>query len=105
TSLYGYGDVLLMLVVSAFALSTLFTYSYYGTKCLSFLTNAKIGPYYNYIYVLSITFAAVASLDLVINLIDLSFALMCIPNMIAVLYLAPKVNAATKKYLAKHNNE
>jgi len=25
--------------------------------------------------------------------------------MIAVLYLAPKVNAATKKYLAKHNNE
>ena len=105
TSLYGYGDVLLMLVVSAFALSTLFTYSYYGTKCLSFLTNAKIGPYYNYIYVLSITFAAVASLDLVINLIDLSFALMCIPNMIAVLYLAPKVNAATKKYLAKYNNE
>jgi hypothetical protein len=25
--------------------------------------------------------------------------------MIAVLYLAPKVNAATKKYLAKYNNE
>ena len=105
TSLFGYGDVLLMLVVSAFALSTLFTYSYYGTKCLSFLTNAKIGPTYNYIYVLSITFAAVASLDLVINLIDLSFALMCIPNMIAVLYLAPKVNAATKKYIAKSTHE
>ena len=105
TSLFGYGDVLLMLVVSAFALSTLFTYSYYGTKCLSFLTNAKIGPSYNYIYVGSITFAAVASLDLVINLIDLSFALMCIPNMIAVLYLAPKVNAATKKYFLKQAHE
>ena len=100
-SLYGLGDILLMVIVAAFALSTLFTYSYYGTKCLSFLTNAKIGGFYNYIYVLSITFAAVASVDLVVNLIDLSFALMVIPNMIAVLYLAPKVNRAMKIYFTK----
>jgi AGCS family alanine or glycine:cation symporter len=100
-----YGDVLLMVVVSAFALSTLFTYSYYGTKCLSFLTNAKIGKFYNFIYVGSITFAAVASVDLVINLIDLSFALMVIPNMIAVLYLAPRVNAAMKVYFLKVKHE
>lgn len=100
-SLYGVGDILLMVVVAAFALSTLFTYSYYGTKCLSFLTNAKIGKYYNHIYILSITFAAVASVDLVVNLIDLSFALMVIPNMIAVLYLAPKVNKAMKTYFLK----
>jgi AGCS family alanine or glycine:cation symporter len=100
-SLFGYGDVLLMIIVSAFALSTLFTYSYYGTKCLSFLTNVKVGKLYNYIYVGSITFAAVASVDLVVNLIDLSFALMVIPNMIAVLYLSPKVNVAMKTYFSK----
>lgn len=100
-----YGGVLLMVVVSAFALSTLFTYSYYGTKCLSFITNAKIGKFYNFIYVGSITFAAVASVDLVINLIDLSFALMVIPNMIAVLYLAPRVNKAMKAYFLKVKHE
>ena len=100
-TLFGYGDVLLMIIVSAFALSTLFTYSYYGTKCLSFLSNVKIGGYYNYIYVVSITFAAIASVDLVVNLIDLSFALMCIPNMIAVLYLAPQVNRAGAIYLSR----
>jgi len=100
-SLFGYGDVLLMIIVSAFALSTLFTYSYYGTKCLSFLTNVKVGKLYNYIYVGSITFAAVASVDLVVNLIDLSFALMVIPNMIAVLYLSPRVNIAMKTYFSK----
>ena len=100
-SLFGFGDVLLMIIVSAFALSTLFTYSYYGTKCLSFLTNAKVGKLYNYIYVGSITFAAVASVDLVVNLIDLSFALMVIPNMIAVLYLSPRVNVAMKTYFSK----
>ncbi len=104
-SLFGLGDVLLMIIVAAFALSTLFTYSYYGTKCLSFLTNAKIGKYYNHIYILSITFAAVASVDLVVNLIDLAFALMVIPNMIAVLYLAPQVNKAMKSYFLKAKND
>ncbi len=103
-SLYGYGSIILMLIVSAFALSTLFTYSYYGTKCLTFLTNIKIGKWFNVYYVATITFAAVASVDLVINLIDLAYALMCIPNMIAVLYLSPKVNVEMKMYFEKLRN-
>lgn len=101
TTLFGYGDDLLMVIVTAFALSTLFTYSYYGVKSLSFLTNAKIGKFYNWYFVIMIVFAAVASLDLVKNLIDLSYALMVIPNMIAVLLLAPKVNAKAKEYFKK----
>ncbi|MFS4417476.1 alanine/glycine:cation symporter family protein [Maribacter sp. 2307ULW6-5] len=101
TTLFGVGDDLLMVIVTAFALSTLFTYSYYGVKCLSFLTNAKIGRYYNHYFVVMIVFAAVASLELVKNLIDLSYALMVIPNMIAVLLLAPKVNRAAADYFKK----
>ncbi|MCM4163584.1 MULTISPECIES: sodium:alanine symporter family protein [unclassified Arenibacter] len=104
-TLFGYGDMLLMLIVSAFALSTLFTYSYYGVKSLSFLTNPKIGKLYNVYFVIMVIFAAVASLDLVKNLIDLSYALMVIPNMIAVLLLAPKVNVAAKAYFKKLKNE
>ncbi|NER14890.1 amino acid carrier protein [Leptobacterium flavescens] len=103
-SLFGYGDVLLMFIVAAFALSTLFTYSYYGTRCLSFLSNVKIGKWFNIYYVATITFAAVASVDLVLNLIDLAYALMCIPNMIAVIYLAPQVNASVKSYVARLKN-
>ncbi len=104
TTLFGYGDDLLMLIVSAFALSTLFTYSYYGVKCLSFLTTPKIGKFYNWYFVIMIVFAAVASLELVKNLIDLSYALMVIPNMIAVLLLAPKVNAAAREYFKNMKN-
>ena len=100
-TLLGWGDILLMVIVTAFALSTLFTYSYYGVKSLSFLTNAKIGKLYNWYFVIMIVFAAVASLELVKNLIDLSYALMVIPNMIAVLLLAPKVNVELKKYIIK----
>ncbi|WP_425234529.1 alanine/glycine:cation symporter family protein [Ulvibacterium sp.] len=103
-TLFGFGDVLLMVIVSAFALSTLFTYSYYGVKCLSFLTNAKIGKYYNWYFVGTIVFAAVASVDLVINLIDLAYALMVIPNMLAVLYLSPKVNQQMKIYFEKRKH-
>jgi AGCS family alanine or glycine:cation symporter len=105
TSLGSWGGVLLMVIVAAFAMSTLFTYSYYGVKCLSFLSNAKIGRYYNWYFVIMIVFAAVASLELVKNLIDLSYALMVIPNMIAVLLLAPKVNTAAKLYFEKLRNE
>ncbi len=100
-TLFGVGEELLMLIVSAFALSTLFTYSYYGVKCLSFLTNPRIGNLYNVYFVVMIVFAAIASLELVKNLIDLSYALMVIPNMIAVLWLAPKVNASAKEYFKK----
>ncbi|RKN83556.1 alanine/glycine:cation symporter family protein [Ulvibacterium marinum] len=103
-TLFGFGDVLLMVIVSAFALSTLFTYSYYGVKCLSFLTNAKIGKYYNWYFVGTIVFAAVASVDLVINLIDLAYALMVIPNMLAVLYLSPKVDQQMKIYFEKRKH-
>ncbi len=102
--LYGYGDVLLMIIVAAFALSTLFTYSYYGVKCLSFLTNPQIGKWFNVYFVVTIIFAAVATVDLVINLIDLAYALMCIPNMIAVLYLSPRVNKAMKSYFERRKH-
>lgn len=105
TSLGSWGGILLMIIVSAFALSTLFTYSYYGVKSLSYLTNAKIGKLYNVYFVIMIVFAAVASLELVKNLIDLSYALMVIPNMIAVLLLAPKVNVAARIYFEKLKNE
>ena len=103
-SLGNWGGILLMIIVSAFALSTLFTYSYYGVKCLSFLTNAKIGRFYNWFYVIMIVFAAIASLELVKNLIDLSYSLMVIPNMVAILLLAPKVNKAAKVYFKKLKN-
>ena len=105
TSLGSWGGVLLMIIVSAFALSTLFTYSYYGVKSLTFLTNPKIGKWYNVYFVVMIVFAAIASLDVVKNLIDLSYALMVIPNMIALLLLAPKVNKEAAKYFQKMKSE
>ena len=89
---FGFGDQLLLLIVFVFGISTLFTYSYYGVKCLGFLTQKKWGVYYNYFYIGSIVFSALVTVEVVIGIIDLAFALMCIPNMIAVIYLSKFVN-------------
>ena len=101
-TLFGWGDVLLMIAVTAFALSTILTYSYYGVKSLSFLAGTTIGKGFNYFYIVTIVIAAVASVDLVVNLMDLAYALMLIPNMIAVLLLAPRVNRAATDYFARY---
>ena len=101
-TLFGWGDVLLMVAVTAFALSTILTYSYYGVKSLSFLAGTTIGKGFNYFYIVTIVIAAVASVDLVVNLMDLAYALMLIPNMIAVLLLAPRVNRAATDYFARY---
>jgi len=88
---FGFGDILLLLMVSVFGISTLLTYSYYGVKCFGFLTHSKWGNMYNYFYIGSIVFSAIVTVEVVIGIIDLAFALMCIPNMIAILWLSPHV--------------
>ncbi len=94
---FGFGDILLLLMVFVFGISTLFTYSYYGVKCFGFLTKVRWGKYYNYFYVGSIIFSALVTVEVVIGIIDLSFALMCIPNMIAVVYLSNFVKNEMKE--------
>ncbi len=103
-----YGHYLLLLCIAIFSISSLFSYSYYGTKCLSFLIGADKKHYYNYFYVLSILMGATTTLSLMINLIDGFFALMAIPTMVSTLILAPKVLKEAKKYFEKmklHKNE
>lgn len=95
------GKYLLMISALVFALSTMFTYSYYGQKCASYLFGASKVKYYTYFYLVTIVVGAVASLDLVVSLVDGMYAVMAFPNMIAALYLAPKVKAAAKDYFAR----
>lgn len=96
-----YGNYVLLICIAFFSISSLFSYSYYGTKCLSFLMGANKKHYYNYFYILSILIGATTSLSMMINLIDGFFALMAIPTMISTLILAPKVLKAAKDYFRR----
>jgi AGCS family alanine or glycine:cation symporter len=97
----GVGDYILFSCVLFFSLSTMFSYSYYGTKCLGFLIGAQRQHYYNYFYVTLIVVAAVVSLTTVINIIDGMYALMAIPTMISSLYLSPSVMKAGREYFRR----
>lgn len=93
---FGFGDYLLIIMISVFGISTLFTYSYYGVKCYGFLTSPKNGKYYNLIYIAAIVISSILTVEIVIGLIDIAFALMAIPNMIAIIYLAKIVTDEMK---------
>lgn len=97
----GIGSYVLVICVLIFAFTSLFSYSYYGTKCFSFLFGAKYKHYYNYFYVCTIIFGAVASITAVIALIDGMYAMMAIPTMISALLLSPKVKRAARDYFKR----
>lgn len=99
-----HGKYLLMLSVLIFALSTIFTYSYYGHKCTNYLFGADKANYYNYFYLITIVLGAVASLEVVISFVDAMYAIMAIPTIFSTIYLSSKVKAASKDYFARMKN-
>ena len=53
------GKYLLMAIVICFGMSSMFSYSFYGNRCASYLFGAKNAKYYTYFFILSlIVFAA-----------------------------------------------
>lgn len=99
-----YGEYILMFVVVCFALSSMFSYSYYGSTCASYLFGTRRARWYVYAFILSLIVFAVVPLEAAVGLCDLFYALMAFPTMIAVLALSRKVRAATKKYFKVGGN-
>lgn len=97
----GFGIYVLIICVFFFSSSTIFSYSYYGTKCLGFIVGAEYQHLYNYAIVLCVLVASVLSLDAIIGLVDGAFALMAIPTMTSTLLLSPKVMSAARRYFAE----
>lgn len=96
-----YGKYALLVCIFTFSISSLFSYSYYGTKCMSFLFGVKNKGIYNYFYITSILVGATTSLSMMINLIDTFFALMAIPTMTATIIMAPRVVKEAKGYFSR----
>ena len=105
TMLPGWGEYALMVIVFIFAVTTMFSYSYYGTQCAGYLFGYKNGKYYDYFYLFMIVVACVISLDTVVSIMDLAFAFMAIPTMYALFRLAPQVKREAKAYFAKNKLE
>jgi len=95
------GTVVVFTCVVTFALTTIFTGSFYGSHCISFLFGAHRKTIYLVVYVAFILIACVISINAAISIIDASFALMAIPTMVSAIWLAPKVMVAAEAYWVK----
>lgn len=101
SSLGETGKILLLISAFFFAITSLFSYSYYGNKAISFMFGVGAGKWYDYFYLSTIIFGAILSMNDVMNLIDIAYALMAVPTMISGFVLAPKVMKEAKSYFAR----
>jgi len=81
-----------------FAFSTIISWSYYGTRGAEYLFGEKSIKPYRYIYGLFVFLGAMGRIDIVWHFVDMVITFMTIPNLIAILILAPVVKNETKKY-------
>ena len=88
-------------LLTTFAISTLFSLSFFGERCMAYLFGEENKIIYRYIYLGLIVLGSVSSLKFVISLIDLSYGIMAFPTILSALILAPKVDQMSKKYFKK----
>ena len=105
SSLGDPGRILLLICAFFFAVTSLFSYSYYGNKAMSFIAGVKAGKYYDYFYLVTIILGAILSMQDVMNIIDVSYALMSLPTMISGFLLAPKVLKESRSYFSRMKAE
>lgn len=85
------GNIIVYLVFSLFAITTMITYSYYSLKCARYLFGKKIGDKYIFIYLAIMPLSTMWTQATVINIIDTMFALMIFPTLLSTILLAKKV--------------
>lgn len=72
-----------------FAFSTIISWSYYGTRAVQYLFGDKAIKWYYYVYALFVFLGSVGGIDIVWHFVDMVITFMTIPNLIALMLLAP----------------
>lgn len=81
-----------------FAFSTVISWSYYGNRAVQFLWgNKAIKPYY-FVYGFFVFLGSIWGLELVWSFVDMVITFMTIPNLIALILLAPVVKKEVNTY-------
>lgn len=93
--------LIVALGIGLFALSTILSWSLYGSRCCEFVLGAKAVKPYQIVFIAAVVVGAILKLDLVWNLADALNGFMAIPNLIALLGLSGVVIKLTKDYFSK----
>ena len=96
------GSLIVSVAISLFALSTILSWSLYGSRCCEFLFGHKSTYVYQVLFILVIVLGAMLDLGLVWNIADTLNGFMAIPNLIALLGLSGVVVKLTKEHFEKN---
>ncbi len=95
-----YGDIILSCCIVLFAFTTMLGWSYYGERCAEFLLGPKVIVPFRVLWVIGVFLGTQMSLELVWKMSDALNGMMAIPNLIALILLAPVVFRLTREYFA-----
>ncbi len=95
-----YGDIILSGCIVLFAFTTMLGWSYYGERCAEFLLGPKVIVPFRILWVIGVFLGTQMSLELVWKMSDALNGMMAIPNLIALVLLAPVVFRLTREYFA-----
>jgi AGCS family alanine or glycine:cation symporter len=88
-----------------FAYSTILGWSYYGEKCVLYLTHEKALLSYRLIWIAAIVLGSAVKLELVFSFADIANGLMAVPNLIGLIGLSPVVLAETRLFFKQMSGE
>ena len=96
------GSLIVAVGISLFALTTILSWSLYGSRCCEFLFGTRSVPVYQVAFVAVIIVGASLELELVWDIADTLNGFMAIPNLAALLALSGVVLKLTKEYFHKN---
>lgn len=102
----SFGSYILGLSVFLFSFTTMLGMANYNEKCWDFLFRGRWGfgrKTFIVFFCTTIWVGSFVATDDVVNILDIGYALMAFPNMIATIWLASRVKQAMVKYLAEYN--
>ncbi len=95
------GQYFVALALALFAFTTILGWSYYGERCAEYLFGVKAIIPFRILWVLVVPLGAIAQLNFIWLLADTLNALMALPNLIALILLAPVVFKLTRDYFRR----
>ena len=96
-----YGDEIVLVCVILFGVSTAISWSYYGDRCAHYVFGAKAVLPYRGVFVLMHFVGAVVPLSLAWTLGDVFLGIVIVPNLIALVLLAPKISDEMNSYFSR----
>ena len=96
-NLLANGKYIVIFGLILFSFSTIIGWSYYGEKCVEFLFGSGVIIYYRILWIIIIPVAASIELNLMWLIADIMNGLMSIPNLIALILLAPVIFRQTSE--------